>query len=137
MAAAVRTIFDQLHRRIGIAQAVAALRRLGHHLRPVAAGRRRDRRDLLAARRRRYGITLVTTAAARNTQSQSSGATHEPTAHLHPFSLPTTLMADASFPGASRSAIPRASASRHIRSSGSSIERNESPISAVSGPIVA
>src|SRR5438093_4213678 len=49
MRTAERAIFEQSHRRVGVAHAIAAVRCLADHLRPVASGWWLDRRNLVAA----------------------------------------------------------------------------------------
>ncbi|EHJ60788.1 hypothetical protein NSU_2170 [Novosphingobium pentaromativorans US6-1] len=68
--AAQRAIFDELDRCLGIAEAIAALVRLGDHVRPALAGGSGDRGDRLVRNRR--GLVLLV-AAGGQAEGERSG----------------------------------------------------------------
>src|SRR5690606_22080206 len=125
-----RGIFDQLHRRVRVAHAIAAFRRLADHLPPVALVRRGNLRQRRIDVRRGGGeVAPVTAAASGEEEGKGAGAGcgGETDSHglLSPIFPTTGMLVTAAVP--SRDASPRASDSRQARSSGSATAPGESP----------
>ena len=125
-----RGIFDQLHRRIGIAHAIAAFGRGLDHFGPIAVVRRRDLFERGVILRRRTLVGVVAAAGAERKGERERADADPCDGHFFsPPILPTTgIVVTTGAPSPWPSS--RASDSRQARSSGSATSRSDSPSSA-------